>query len=102
MEQQQEILNVAIIEYIQQGRQLYCKSASITSKDEAIHTALVGVKEAEKMGQSPVEIIAIYSEWKPSDELYLHLKTTYPKVHLSYSYEDGDEERFKEDMKKLQ
>ncbi len=97
----QDPVNVAVFKYRQLDKILIAESASFTSKDEAVALGLNSLEEIRKASSHPIELLEIYSEWKPSGEILRLISERYPNVECSFSFHTGDEEKFRNQMNKL-
>lgn len=94
-------LNVVVLEYKQNGHILRGTTASTTSKEEAI---LMGIQTFEKINKDfnyKLELLSLYSEWKPSEELENLIKKKYPSVNISYSFTEDSGSEFENEMYKI-
>jgi hypothetical protein len=101
MAEQSEPINCAVFEYKQENSILKAKSASFTTIDDAIWELIHGLDHLQKEKGLVFEVIRIYSEWKPTDELLKVINSMYPKAQLTYSFTTGDEEKFKQALKDI-
>jgi hypothetical protein len=96
MEQQQPI-NIAIFEFEVDGQIQTCESSTFVKKEEAI---LHAWKALQRKGIDGNQVRQIYSEWRPSPDVEEFIKGKCPYAAFTYSFEDGDEEKFEKAKKK--
>ncbi|RZJ33628.1 MAG: hypothetical protein EOO51_13175 [Flavobacterium sp.] len=88
-------VNVCVLSYEQDGKKFNATSASVESKDHAIEQALETFEKVQVENNITFKLLEIYSEWKPSDALLENMHATYPGLKITYSFQDGDEEKFR-------
>lgn len=82
-------VNVCVFSYEQNGKIFNATSSSVESKDHAIEQGLMAFEKIQLEEQVIFKLLEIYSEWKPSDLLMEKIKSSYPGISISYSFEDG-------------
>ena len=96
MAEQKEPINVAIFEYRQGNTVLKAKGVSYTTIDDAIWELIHGLDHLQKEKGLVFDVLRIYSEWQPSEQLCTILYSKYPTAQLTYSFQEGDEDKFKQ------
>jgi hypothetical protein len=91
-------INIAVFEIESGGKKQTFTITAFLNKDDAIYD---GFKAIPDSGVKDYQIKQIYSEWRPSPEAECFIKENYPKVALTYSFEEGDEEEFERTISNL-
>jgi aspartokinase len=94
MEQKTEPVNIVIFEYEQNGTILTAKGVSVTTKDAALLEVMQGLDEMQLKKKIHFNVLRIHAEWKPSEIVTSLIQSKYPNANLSYTFEEGDEEKF--------
>ncbi len=91
-------INIAVFEFESNGEYHTCEGSTYQNKDDAILDTLRSLQDNDIDGDL---VTRIYSEWKMSPETEKIIISKCPNAKITYSFTDGDEDKFEKEMKKL-
>jgi hypothetical protein len=86
--QQDRPHNVAIAEYLKNGKPLRITGSAATEQDDAIQLIVDLMAE---VGVSGPQIVRLYSERQPSPQWYEYFAQHWPNVEVTWSFGPGEE-----------
>jgi hypothetical protein len=86
--QQDRPHNVAIAEYLKNGKPLRITGSAATEQDDAIQLIVDLMAEVSVSG---AQIVRLYSERQPSPQWYEYFAQHWPNVEVTWSFGSGEE-----------